>query len=269
MAVVAADAHQRIELAALNNACWCQAVCAAHGAGGVIGRDAWLTPHPPPPFHSRLVTIAADLGRDALDARLAELSSTARSPDWTIKDSHAAFDLGPAGWDELFSADWTWREPRPDCAVLAAPVVRLMAPRDRLRWEAGWHGLDSERNAPPELPWRQFPDAVWDDPAHAFLGRLDRHGRIVAGAIANRSPGVVGLSNLFVCSGDPAQAWVELADAAAAAFPGRPLVGYERGEDLHLARAAGFEELAPLRVWRRRQADNLPAPTSPPQALPP
>jgi hypothetical protein len=242
----------RVELAALNNACWCQAVCAAHGAGGAIGRDVWLTPHSPPPFHSRLVTIAAELGRDALDARLRELTSSARSPDWTIKDSHAAFDLGPAGWDELFSANWIWREPRLDHAVLEAPVVRLMATPDRLRWEAGWHGLAEDGKAAPELPWRQFPDAVWDDPAHAFLGRMDQHGNIVAGAIANRSPGVVGLSNLFVRSGDPAQAWVELADAAAAAFPGRPLVGYERGDDLAWARTAGFEDLGRLRVWQRR-----------------
>jgi hypothetical protein len=32
-------------------------------------------------------------------------------------------------------------------------------------------------------------------------------------------------------------------------FPGLPLVGYERGDDLERARRVGFEEVGPLRVW--------------------
>jgi len=60
------------------------------------------------------------------------------------------------------------------------------------------------------------------------------------------------LSNVFVNGVDEAAAWVGLVDAARGAFPGLPLVGYERGPSLALARACGFEALGPLRVWQHR-----------------
>ncbi|RZS54515.1 hypothetical protein [Sphaerotilus mobilis] len=247
------DDRVRRELAALNNACWCEAVCAAHGAGGVIGPAFWLTRHRPPPFHSNLVTVAADFGRDELDAVLASLASAPIAPDWTIKDSHAAFDLVEAGWGELFSAHWIWRDDLAAFPLSTAPAVRLHTPADRVRWERAWHGLRHDDRA--ELPWRQFPDAVWTDPRHGFYAVLDAQGHISAGAIANRSPGVVGLSNLFVVTGDRMRAWAALTDAIARDQPGRPLVGYERdGDDLDAARAVGFERIGALRVWQHRPA---------------
>jgi hypothetical protein len=42
--------------------------------------------------------------------------------------------------------------------------------------------------------------------------------------------------------------------AVAALGPGLPIVGYERGEDLAAARAAGFRVLGPLRIWARGSA---------------
>jgi len=77
-------------------------------------------------------------------------------------------------------------------------------------------------------------------------------GRIVAGAVANRTGEVVGLSNVFAPAQDAAAYWAGCVASAMGAFPGLPLVGYERGADLSSAEEAGFSRLGPLRVWIRR-----------------
>jgi len=80
------------------------------------------------------------------------------------------------------------------------------------------------------------------------LGRATENG-FDAGCIANRSRGVVGLSNVF-STNEPASAVYEAAAIAASTFAaGLPLVGYELGEALRAARAAGFEAAGALRVW--------------------
>lgn len=82
----------------------------------------------------------------------------------------------------------------------------------------------------------------------AVEGELDASVRELAAgsssAIANRTGSVVGISNVF---GD--DAWTGLAEAVWEEFPGLTLVGYEHGEALGAALAAGFRELGPLRVW--------------------
>ena len=83
----------------------------------------------------------------------------------------------------------------------------------------------------------------------SFLALRER-GRIVAGAIASRTDAAIGLSNVFAQASvvDP---WGRIVAELRARFPGAPIVGYERGDDLAAARAAGFTGLGPLRVWVR------------------
>jgi hypothetical protein len=45
--------------------------------------------------------------------------------------------------------------------------------------------------------------------------------------------------------------WAELSEVIAAAFPGRPLVGYERGDALTAALDGGFVPIGELGVWLR------------------
>lgn len=47
------------------------------------------------------------------------------------------------------------------------------------------------------------------------------------------------------------ETWAALVRALSAGFPGMPIVGYERGADLSLAKAAGFVAIGPLRLWCR------------------
>jgi hypothetical protein len=62
---------------------------------------------------------------------------------------------------------------------------------------------------------------------------------------------VVGLSNVFAPAVDTAAVWAKVVDYVGELFPGRPVVGYERGDDLAAAEGAGFRPVGPLRVWTR------------------
>jgi len=76
-----------------------------------------------------------------------------------------------------------------------------------------------------------------------------RDGHIVAGAVANRSDGVVGWSNFFAPAAEILDRAAESLATIARVFPGSPIVGYEHGVELRNAHALGFESLGPLRVW--------------------
>jgi hypothetical protein len=95
-----------------------------------------------------------------------------------------------------------------------------------------------------------FRPALLAEESLAFLaGWLG--GRLVAGCVANVGADVVGMSNLFVREGDLDAGWAGALAAVARRFPGRPVVGYERGETLAAAVRQGFASAGPLRVWLR------------------
>jgi hypothetical protein len=89
--------------------------------------------------------------------------------------------------------------------------------------------------------------AVWAPTPH--LGHTLFRGA-EGSVIANVTGAVVGLSNL-VATGDVDAAWDCAVRSVAAHFPGRPMVGYERDDDLAAAHRAGFTSTGPLRVWMK------------------
>jgi len=116
------------------------------------------------------------------------------------------------------------------------------------RWEAAWAGLQVGQVVPGSE--RIFRRGLLHEPGVALLAGA-REGQIVAVAAANQTGEVVGLSNVFAPAEAAAMVWPEVVAYAGALFPGRPLVGYERGDDLVLAQAGGFRPVGPLRVWAR------------------
>jgi hypothetical protein len=80
-----------------------------------------------------------------------------------------------------------------------------------------------------------------------FLAAHDQNG-ISAGAAANLTGPVVGVSNVFATTIGEDEAWAGIPAAVNAVFRSAVLVGYERGTGLRAATAAGFRELGPLRV---------------------
>jgi hypothetical protein len=135
---------------------------------------------------------------------------------------------------------------RPSSEIQWAPVA---SSAELAVWEAAWSlGTDSAGMA--DKP-RQFPSSLLADPDVVILAGY--HGPLlVAGAIANHTDGVVGLSNVFVPSSGGILVWAGLVTSTQRAFPRISVVGYQQGHDLEAARASGFEVIGPLRVWVRK-----------------
>ena len=170
-----------------------------------------------------------------------------------MKDSYASLDLSSRGFTQLFEAEWIWRDPlQPTTCKAGASLAwaRIGSGAELIEWEDAWSGDATNRSEPRVT--RQFPDSLLSSPDNLFFaGRLD--GKVAAGGIANRSPGVVGLSNTFSAADFAEETWAALVSCASAAFPNTPLVGYERDAELQLATSAGFAPIGPLRVWCRSE----------------
>jgi hypothetical protein len=216
--------------AADNNARWCDLVCRSHGLATRFVDDLWIVVDEAPPFYPDAVTLGP---RADVLGHLPEAASG-------VKDSFACLDLAPAGFRVLFDASWILqRSPR-----IATPTLRWspVGDADELR---GW-------TRAAELEGIIRAELLADPAVRIFAGRNDERGPIVAGVIANATGSVVGVSNVF--GEEPQVVWHDLQGVVAAAFPGRPLVGYEHGDPLGHAGEAGFSAIGPLRIWVRAQS---------------
>jgi hypothetical protein len=225
-------------VAARNNADWCASVCRSHAIPE--GRDdlVWCSTRRSPPYYPDAVT----LRQDATAADVLPLIDTA-SRGASVKDSFCALDLAADGFVELFTAQWIHRP----AGLLSAPltpalsVVPVTSADRLLDWQSAWSGGDAGADV--------FRPAVLEDPFVRVLAVRDGE-QLCGGFVLNAGQGVVGLSNLFALdAGDPAAVWSSALDAAAHHFPRCAVVGYEQGDDLETALAAGFTALGPLRVW--------------------
>jgi hypothetical protein len=73
--------------------------------------------------------------------------------------------------------------------------------------------------------------------------------KISAGAIVNKTDGVVGISNVFNHADN--NNWREMVNYIRKNISEEPIVGYERGENLALAKQSGFQSLGQLKVWQK------------------
>lgn len=236
--------HFLVRAAARNNAEWCAAMSRSHGLAGAFGAQAWAAPARTPLYYPDAVTLAPGADPAALLARI----DTA-TPGASVKDSFADLDLTPAGFSVLFEAQWIHRPAGP--AAPGSPVSGGAAPE--IAWEIAadptalraWALAWDDGNGSAEL----FRPELLDDPYTFVLAGQSGAGRVVAGAVASRTDDVVGVSNVFA-PGGPDAAWPALLGALHSLFPGRPVVGYEQGEDLAGATRHGFEQIGPLRIWQ-------------------
>ncbi|MFD8012633.1 hypothetical protein [Streptomyces sp. NPDC058955] len=217
-----------------NNAEWCASMCRAHGLATTTGPRAWTSPRRTPLYYPDAVSLTGDATPADV---VASIDLTV--PGASVKDSHARLDLAPDGFRPLFDATWIGRR----AGSPADPGVawtRATTPGALAAWADAWSGGDADEAA-------LFRPALLDDPAVTVLAVPGPDGRILGGAVLSTAAGATGVSNLFAADGtDPA---LVRAAALAAADPALPVVGYESGDDLAVALAAGFRELGPLRVW--------------------
>jgi hypothetical protein len=185
-------------------------------------------------------------------AYIQDLVASGLPGSWSVKDSFCSLDLADLGFQLLFEATWLWRAPSPTVPHSANARTRWTWVRSALeltQWETTWSGDPTNRSSIQQP--RLFMPALLADQDIAFIAAYQDE-EIVAGAIANRTDDVVGLSNVFAPLADSALFWAGCVATVHDRFPGLPIVGYERGPELAVAQAVGFERVQDLRVWTRQ-----------------
>ncbi|GCE04852.1 hypothetical protein [Dictyobacter aurantiacus] len=234
-----------LQLAVNNNAIWCDTVCRSHNIRGEFHGTFWMIKQQAPTYYPNLITLSPARKLDLHQDPLATFLSQQKDYTISVKDSFADLDLDPFGFHLLFEAQWIFLR-SDSIAVLDQPSTelawkRVVEEKELLGWEAAWSQTELTQN-------------------HIFLASLlhnadicimaayqDNH--IVAGAIANKTPGVVGISNVFTPEQNAEQYWQGLLAMISKQYPGLPIVGYEHDESLALAIRVGFTILGPLRIW--------------------
>ncbi len=225
------DVHR---MAARDNAALCIAMWRAHRLGVERFNGCVACAGTPPRLYPHIVTADPDVDPRDQMASIAERAEQV-SGTFFVKDSYRALALDNRGFEPIFEACWIHRS-----ADLAAGATRLdwrpvTGVEEAGAWERVWGGGADE----PAL----FPPAFLATPGVTMLaGWAD--GAIKAGCIVTATGAVAGLSNVF---GDA----LEVISAVATTFSGFDLVGYETGDELGAALAAGFLTVGDLVVWKR------------------
>jgi hypothetical protein len=241
----------RAEKAARNNAAWCDTVCRTHGAPGEFQDAFWFNRHPVPRFYPNVVTLTQD-GSAAQLAQIQTMVATKLPVGWGVKDSFNSLDLTALGFQPVFEATWLWHTPSPRLPKPTASGLRwtyVKSGPELAKWETAWIG-ELANNSSAKQP-RLFLPSLLANPEIAFIAAYENE-RLVAGAIANHTDDVVGLSNVFAPPDNPQPFWTGYVAVVQERFPDLPIVGYERGPQLAVAQEIGFETLQPLKVWTRQ-----------------
>src|SRR6476660_4519104 len=230
-------AEALLHAAVLDNARWCDAVCRSHGYPGEFGGRLWISAGHALPFYPNAITLSPDV--TAAEAT----ASQDPSRPFAIKDSFARLDLIPHGLTPLFDAEWIALPPPADGDDQGWDTVATQG--ELAQWEAAWADGGDVTGL--------FQSALLADPDCAILA-CHRDGSLVGGATTYTTDGVTGMLNVFKIGIAVRELLTSAVRAVAALRPGLPIVGYEQGEDLVAARAAGFRVLGPLRIWARGSA---------------
>ena len=218
----------RLRVAVDASLAWYDALCALHGVACQIKDGLWVVGGTPPPLHSAVKTVEPDVD----PVRVARIAASLGG----VADSFGDLGLEAYGLDLLFAARWIHR-----------PADELPA----RRLAPGWSVVSSAEGL---AAWTAQHDTA-EVLLPALLERssfqvLARHtdGDLTAGAVLHTGIGAVSVSNVWMKDPDDGT-WPDLVRNAAALWPGRALVGYERGADLEAAMAAGFADVGPQLVW--------------------
>jgi len=231
-----------VALCVANSLGWYEAVFRTHGLSGTLTDGLWACRGKVPPYYSNALTVAPGWSEARAKVLLDLAADLGRS--FSVKDSFAAMDLGAGNLRELFSAEWMLLDPStapPETEPGAAEWRRVTGALELERWEAAWR----ENGSPTDS--RVFLPALIAGTDVALFA-ASRDGHIVGGCAANRTPGAVGLSNVFAEAAETESVAAGAIAETVRFAPGMPVVGYERGEDLARFVRLGFSPVGPLRI---------------------
>lgn len=236
----------------LNNAIWCDAVCKAHGRPGEFSENFWVNRHASPPFYPNAITLTKTQNNKNFLGTLQELNEASIPGEWAVKDSFHVLDLAPFHFKPLFEATWIYRQPSlplPQANIEGVRWSILHTDEELARWENAW-AADLE-----DWKSRLFLPTLLADEKIAFIA-AHKNEQIIAGAIANQSGKVVGVSNVFAPAGQLSKFWAAALTIITKRFPNLILAGYENNKELAIAQKLGFEALEQLRVWLRESKES-------------
>lgn len=237
-----AERLAKARICAANNVDWYLCVFRAHGLQDARTTSHWESRALAPPYYSNLVTLSSDTQDEQL-AAIERLAADLERP-FALKDSFAKLPLETFGFKPLFDAEWIWHQPVAASLSSATGWEQISSDPELILWEQGWNGTSPAQT-------RTFLASMLADDDIAFFG-LKNNGQYSAGCIANRSPGATGFSNFFAPEAGRLKCMTSAVAAVASFGEGLPVVGYERGQDLETALAAGFQSVGKLRVWERK-----------------
>ena len=210
---------------------WYEDVFAVHGIPTRSDHALWWALAEPPPWHSAAKTLRRDVTVDRA------LRAVEPFEHCSVADSYGALDLAPAGFQQLFAADWLHRE----------------APSPAANLPDGW-GVVTERGELARWNERHDYTGVLLPPflEHPRFTVLAQHGskHPVGGAVLHEAGARVELSNAWAAEGRDEDV-AAMVTCAAVLHPGRPLVGYAHGDELGQWLAAGFRATGKHVVWVR------------------
>jgi len=232
----------RVFRAARNNAAWCHVVCGMHHANGQFSEAAWCTHNPVPARYPNMVTLA----NGAIDEQLRLVDEIVLAIGGqhavAIKDSFLRLDLWSRGFTPLLDGQWCLLD-KPPGLPFGSRIEFVSDVAGLSEWEQRWSITNPSRS-------RVFKPEVLNNNDVSFVAAHDAGG-IVAGLIANRSTGVVGISNVFAAPRPATEFFLAALAVVSSRYADLPLAAYARRAELDFIVRLGFEVIGPLRVWVR------------------
>jgi len=227
------DKGFQLNKAVLNNIAWCEVVCHTHGIDCVWRQNLWGMHTEAPPFYPEVITVNKEASLE--DVKHFIENGNVRS----IKDSYAHLDFSPFGFKKIFDAEWICYPPDSSIEDPQTNWRAIKYVQDLAKWmsQSGLVGVIK-------------PSLLEYENVRIFS--IEGDGWI-SGFVTNFDAGVVGVSNVFSVGKYDERLWREIPRIISNKYPGMVIVGYEHGDDLHLANNSGWESLGPLRVWIRSE----------------
>nr|AYQ74403.1 hypothetical protein EAV92_18600 [Cohnella candidum] len=218
-----------VDLAVANNIAWCGIVCHTHGIAHISKGNVWGLRAKAPAFYPDIITNNSKVTTEEVMDFIGggEVSG--------IKDSYANLDLASHGFKMLFEADWIYHAPVKEAGPAQRSWLTVATEEELKEW--------SDANGTGTVI---RPELLRRNDVKIFMHR-DQDQR--SGFIAYLGADAVGVSNVFSTGQAEESMWTDIVKVVSAAFPGFPMVGYERNGSLEAARASGWTPIGPLRVW--------------------
>jgi len=140
------------------------------------------------------------------------------------------------GFSKLFDATWIGMEHKKSKAINVDLWKKLSLDEELIAWENAWGNTTDERIF---LPGLLYESEV------GIYAKKEGAG-IAAGFITFDSERVISVSNVF--NNTLTNIWPEIVQLVTT---NKPLVGYERDEELENAKRAGFDEIEHLTIWKK------------------